>query len=317
MKIFVLDAINRKGVDILSRYPGTVLWDDPRIASWREEAEGIILRGNTDITAADMARAPHLKAISKHGTGVDRIDLEAARGRGIAVMNTPSLNADAVSEMAMAMTLALARQVAFADRILRSGKALRREDIDGSAGGTGGRSMDGKTVAVLGLGSIGRRVAERWRLAFGATVLGYDPHLPESAWGGLGCERVERLDDLLPRADLVSIHVPLTTETRHLIGARQLALMKPSAILVNLARGGVVDEDALYEALVTQRIFAAALDVFEQEPPVGHRLFTLPNFVGTPHIGAGTIDSREQTAIIVVEQLVDYLSGKPARNRVA
>ncbi len=317
MKIFVLDAINQKGVEILRRDAVTVLWDDPRIACWREEAEGIILRGNTPVSAADMARATRLRAISKHGTGVDRIDLDAARARGIAVMNTPSLNADAVSEMAMAMALAVARQVAFADRTLRAGTALRREDIDGSAGGTGGRSMDRKTVAVLGVGNIGRRVAERWRLGFGATVLGYDPYLAETAWRGLACERVERLDDLLPRADLVSIHVPLTPETRHLIGPPQLALMKRSAILVNLARGGVVDEDALYDALAQQRIFGAALDVFEQEPPVGHRLFTLPNFLGTPHIGAGTIDSREQTAVTVVEQLLDYLGGKPARNRVA
>jgi len=317
MKIFVLDAINRMGVERLAGFPGTVLWDDPRIASWREHADGIILRGNTPVTAADMAAAPHLKAISKHGTGVDQIDLAAARARGIAVMNTPSLNADAVSEMAIAMTLAVARQVAFADRTLRAGTPLRREDIDGSAAGTGGRSMDGKTVAVLGLGNIGRRVAERWRLGFGATVLGYDPHLPEAAWSSLGCEWIERLDDLWGRADLVSIHVPLTAETRHLVGARELARMKPTAILVNLARGGVVDEDALYEALARQQIFGAALDVFEKEPPAGHRLFTLPNFVGTPHIGAGTIDSREQTAVMVVAQLVDFLTGKPARNRVA
>jgi len=317
MKIFVLDAINRMGIERLAGFPGTVLWDDPRIGSWREHADGIVLRGNTPITAADMARAPHLKAISKHGTGVDQIDLVAARERGIAVMNTPSLNADAVSEMAMAMALAVARQVAFADRTLRAGKPLRREDIDGSAGGTGGRGMDGKTVAVLGLGNIGRRVAERWRLAFGATILAYDPHLPEPAWGGIACERIARLDDLWGRADLVSIHVPLTAETRHLVGAGALARMKPTAILVNLARGGVVDEDALYDALAGKRIFGAALDVFEKEPPAGHRLFTLPNFVGTPHIGAGTIDSREQTAVMVVEQLVDYLSGRPARNRIA
>ena len=276
MKIFVLDAINRKGLEILGRHPGTVLWDDPRIVSWREEADGIILRGNTVVSAADMARAPHLKAISKHGTGVDQIDLErrpgprhrgheharAQRRRGFG--NGDGDGARGGPPGGLRRPRLALGQGAAAGRHRRQRRRHRRPQH--------GR-QDRRRSSASAISAAGSRNAGGWRSArrCSATI----PRLPASAWSGLGCERVERLDDLLPRADLVSIHVPLTPETRHFIGARQLALMKPSAILVNLARGGVVDEDALYEALAQQRIFGAALDVFEQEPPVGHRLFTL------------------------------------------
>ncbi len=317
MKVFVLDAIHEMGLSILRDRVDLVLWDDPRKSDWREEAHGVILRGNTAVTAADLAAARNLIAISKHGTGVDAIDLKAAQNQGVVVMNTPSLNADAVAEMAMALTLAVSRQVVLADYALRSGQEIRREDFDGSAGVGGGRSLDRKVVGVMGLGNIGRRVAEKWRGGFGMTVLGYDPHLPDAAWSELGLGRVDNLDLLLPRVDLLSIHVPLTAETRHLIDRAALARMKPSAILVSLARGGIVDEEALYQALVSKTIFGAALDVFEVEPPIRHPLFALPNFVGTPHIGAGTLDSREQTAVMVARQLLDVLDGGAARNRVA
>lgn len=317
MKIYLLDAINKLGVAKLQERADVVLPDDPEIAGWREHAEGIILRGATFVTAADLDQCKCLKAISKHGTGVDRIDLEAAKDKGVVVMNTPSLNADAVSEMAVALALAVGRHVVFADHALRIGQDIRREDFDGSAAGTGGRGMEGKTVGVVGLGAIGRKVVDKWRLGFNMTVLGFDPHLPDEAWETIPCERIDALSDLLHRVDLLCLHVPLTPQTKHLIGANELAQMKPEAILVNLARGGVVDEDALYQALVNKQLFGAALDVFEQEPPIRHKLFGLQNFVGTPHIGGGTQDSREQMALMVAEQLMDALDGEPPRNRVA
>ncbi len=316
MKVFVLDAINAKGVDVLCRQAEVVLWDDPGVSRWREEADGIILRGNTPITAADFAAAVRLKAVSKQGTGVDKIDLAAARAHGVRVMNTPALNAEAVSEMAMTLALCAARHVPMLDRLLRSGAKVAREDFDGSRAG-GAQGMWGKTVGILGMGAIGRRTAEKWRRAFAMNVIWHDPYVPAGALSEFG-RRAETLSELLPEVDLLSIHAPLTAETRGLIGRRELALMKPTAIVVSVARGGIVDEAALYDALASGTLFGAALDVFEREPPTAdHPLFRIPTFVGTPHVGAGTIDSRELSSIAVAEQLLDVLNGGEGRNVLA
>lgn len=311
MKIFVLDPIGRGGVAMLAANGvDAVLWTDPAVGSWREEADGIILRGTTDVTADDVARARKLKAISKVGAGVDRIDLAAARERGIVVMNTPGSNAEAVAELTLGLTLAMARRIAVADRRLRLGETVNREEFIG-------RSLAGKTVGVVGMGNIGRKVARKWNLAFDMPVIGYDPHLPDAAWPDLGCERARDLDVLLGEADVVSVHVPLSPETRGLIGARAFSLMKPTAMLVCTSRGGIVDETALYEALRTERIFGAALDVFEQEPPpADHPLFAIPTFVGTLHIGGSSVESRERGALMAVEQLLDVLNGGAPRNIV-
>jgi D-3-phosphoglycerate dehydrogenase len=316
MKVFVLDAINAKGIDVLRRQAEVVLWDDPEVGRWRDEADGIILRGNTPITAADFAAAVRLKAVSKHGTGVDKIDLAAARAHGVRVMNTPALNAEAVAEMAMTLALCVTRRVPLLDRLLRTGMAVAREDFDGSRSG-GAQGFWGKTVGILGMGAIGRRTAEKWRGAFAMEVIWYDPYVSAGGLVDAG-RRADTLAELLPEVDLLSIHAPLTAETRGLIGRSELAMMKPSAILVSVARGGIVDEAALYDALASGALFGAALDVFEQEPPAAdHPLFRIPAFVGTPHIGAGTIDSREQTAVAVVEQLLDVLNGGEGRNVLA
>lgn len=313
MKVFVLDPINAKGVDTLRRGAEVVLWDDPAIANWPDEADGIIVRGNTPVRAAEIAAARKLRAISKHGTGVDNIDLEAAKGRGIRVMNTPGLNAEAVAEMAMALALAVSRRVTLLDRLVRSGAPVARADFDGSRAG-GAQGFWGKTVGVVGMGNIGQRIAAKWHGAFEARILWYDPFLVDAPPGLVG-RRVDHLDELLPEVDLLSVHTPLTESTRGMVGAPQLARMKPSAILVSLARGGVVDETALFAALESGRLFGAALDVFEREPPsADHPLFAIPTFIGTPHLAGGTVDSREQTAIAVSEQLLDVLHGGEGRN---
>jgi D-3-phosphoglycerate dehydrogenase len=316
MKVFVLDAINAKGIELLRRDAEVVLWDDPGVGRWREEADGIILRGNTPITAADLAATTRLKAISKHGTGVDKIDLAAARARGVRVMNTPALNAEAVAEMAMTLALCATRRVPMIDRLLRADERVAREDFDGSKAG-GAHGFWGKTVGVIGFGNIGRRIADKWRGAFAMRVLWYDPPVPRDLFVDLG-QRVDDLADLLPEVDLLTIHAPLTAETRGLIGRRELALMKPTAILVSVARGGIVDEAALYDALASGALFGAALDVFEKEPPAAdHPLFRIPSFVGTPHLAGGTLESREETAVAVVEQLLDVLKGGEGRNVLA
>jgi D-3-phosphoglycerate dehydrogenase / 2-oxoglutarate reductase len=316
MKVYVLNPIHPMGLDILDRHTELVRWDDPRAAGWHDDAEGLVVRGNIPVTADDLARARKLKAVSKHGTGVNNIDLEAARKHGVTVMNTPGINAEAVAELSMALALATSRRVAQIDRMLRAGEKVAREDVDGSKGG-GCHGFEGKVLGVVGIGSIGRRVAGKWRRAFDMTVLGYDPHAPAEAWEDFEGESVARLDHMLGRVDLLSVHVPLTDETRTLIGARELAMMKPTAVLVSAARGGVVDEKALYEALASGRLFGAALDVFEVEPPAAeHPLFTIPGFVGSPHVGGGTVESRERNGVAVAEQLIEFLSGGKARNVV-
>lgn len=310
MKVYVLDPIGQEGIEILMEHCDVVRWDSPSVSDWREDADGIILRGNTYVTADDLSRVKNLKVISKQGAGVDRIDLVAARERGIVVMNTPGANAEAVAEFTVGLTLAMARRIALCDRRLRAGDKVSREDFIG-------RGFEGKTVGVIGLGHIGRRVAAKWNRAFDMPVIGYDPHLPDEAWVELGYERAASLDSLLERADLISIHAALTDETRRLIGVRELGLMKPTSMLVCTSRGGIVDEAALCEALEAGRIFGAALDVFEQEPPpADHPLYGVPGFVGTLHIGASSEESRQKNSVIVVEQLLDVLRGKEPRNVV-
>jgi D-3-phosphoglycerate dehydrogenase len=168
------------------------------------------------------------------------------------------------------------------------------------------------------MGNIGTVAARMWRGAFRCEIVGYDPYVPADRWADIPHQRVHRLDDLLAKADLVTPHVPLTPETRHMIGRRELALMKPTAILVNVARGGVVDETALYEALCAGKLFGAGLDVFEEEPPTARNpLVGLPNFVSTPHAAGGSRETQVRSSLQVATQLLDILAGKEAANRVA
>ncbi len=311
--IYVLDPIHPDGVAILRARASTlVLWDDPRKENWREEAEGIIVRMPTKLTPDEFARAKKLKAVSKHGIGVENIDLDAARAHGIPVMNTHGVNAEAVAEFAFGLAHVLARRVAMADRWLRQGRKVAREDFDG-------RGFEGKTVGIIGMGNIGRRLAPKWHRAYDMTVLGYDPHLPEPAWTDLDVpvERCTDVDGLLARADLVSVHVPLTEETRALIGVQALQTMKPTAMLISAARGGVVDEAALFNALKDGTIWGAALDVFDEEPPkANHPLYTLETFVGTPHLAGAAEDSRARCAVMCAEQVLDAVEKGETRNVV-
>jgi len=310
MKVFVLEPIDQEGLDILMRNVETVRWDDPGVSNWREEADGIILRGSVFVTADDLSRCKNLKIISKQGAGVERIDLQAAREHGVVVMNTPGANAEAVAELTMGLTLSMARRITFFDRSLRLGDTVTREEFIG-------RGLAGKTVGIIGMGYVGRAVARKWNRAFDMTVIGYDPHLPDGAWRELEYEKAKTLDGLLKRADLISVHSPLNDKTRGLIGTREFALMKRTAMLVCTSRGGIVDEVALYEALKSERIFGAALDVFEHEPPLAdHPLFRIPTFVGTLHIAASSVECRSSISVIVVEQLLEALLGEEPRNVV-
>jgi D-3-phosphoglycerate dehydrogenase len=307
MKIYILDRFHPAGVDYAARHFDIVRWDDPRVTHWPEEADAVMVR-MTPIDAADLARAKKVKIICKQGVGYDSIDIAAAKKHGIVVCRTPGVNSDAVAELALALGLAAGRRVAEFDRRIRAGQAVPRPDFLAV-------ETEGKTVGVVGVGNIGSRVARKWARAFGARVLGYDPYVAK-----LECKKVETLEELLRESDLVTLHVPLTDETRRMIGAREIALMKKTAVLVNTCRGGVVDEGALYAAMKAGHLFGAGLDVWDVEPPPqDHPLLTLPNVIATPHVAGNTFETQERSALRVAQQAVDFLQGKPPlpENRVA
>ena len=306
MKVFLLDSFHPAGIEYASQHAEIVRWDDPRVKNWPEEADAVMVRG-TKIREADLARAKKLKIISKQGVGYDNIDVAAAKKHGIPVVRTPGVNKEAVAEMALGLAISVGRRIAELDRRIRAQEKMDRTKILGT-------EMWGKTVGVVGVGNIGSRVAHKWKSAFETKLIGYDPHRK------IDFEQAEKLDDLLRKADLVTLHVPLSDETRHMIGKRELALMKPTAILINTCRGGVVDEAALYEALRAGKLFGAGIDVWEVETPrVDSRLLELPNVVCTPHAAGGTEETQIRSALQVAAQAIDALHGKPliAENRVA
>jgi D-3-phosphoglycerate dehydrogenase len=196
------------------------------------------------------------------------------------------------------------------DRAMRAGEDIVRPKNLGI-------EMQGKTVGVVGMGNIGTIVARKWRGAFDARIVAYDPHAPSDAWSDIEHRRVDRLDELLTQVDLLTIHTPLTDETRHLIGREQIARMKPGSVVINVSRGGIVEEGALFDALKSGHLFGAACDVFEIEPPpADHPLLSLPNFIATPHAAAGTVETQIRSATTVAQQALDVLAGKPVPNRV-
>jgi D-3-phosphoglycerate dehydrogenase / 2-oxoglutarate reductase len=310
MKIYVLDAFHLSGVDYAAQHFEVVRWDDPRVKNWREDADGVMVRG-TRMRAEDFARAKKLKIVGKQGVGYDNIDIEAAKKHGIPVCRTPGVNSEAVAEMAMTLGLSVARRATETDRMIRAGAKVEREKLLGV-------EMWQKTVGIVGMGNIGTLSARKWRGAFDAKIIGYDPYV--EGWKDIPHRKVSSLEELLKEADLVTLHVPLTKETKPLIGKAELALMKKTAIVVNTARGGVVDEAALYDALEAGKLFGAGLDVWEVEPPAqDHPLLGLPNVIATPHAAGGTHDTQVRSSMQVAQQVVDVLQGKPplAANRVA
>ena len=271
------------------------------------EVEGIIVRAGGAVTRRIMENAPRLKVVGRHGVGVDTIDVEAATAHGVYVVNTPWAPVEPVAEHVLGMMLALSKNIVRADKALRRGKwQVRREYI--------GQTLFGKTLGIVGFGRIGQRVAELC-LPFKMSILYHDIVEQGEAAERLGAQKVS-LEELLRRADYVSLHVPLTPATRHLIGARQLALMKPTAYLINTARGPVVDEAALIEALREGRIAGAGLDVYEQEPaPPDNPLFALPNVVLTPHMASHTQEAMREMAM-VVKDVIAVLEGREPRYAV-
>ena len=277
-----------------------------------EPIGGIYTYGHVSVDSAMLDRLPGLKVISNYGVGVDHIDVEAAAARGIPVGNTPGVLEGATADLGFALLMASARRIVAGDRYAHSSEFLRYDP-----GYILGREVHGKTLGIIGMGRIGHLVARR-AIGFDMTVLYYNRSRREDVERALMpsvcfAEKV----DLLARSDYVMLCVPLTDQTRGSIGMRELSLMKPDATLINIARGAVVDTEALMEAMTRNRIAAAALDVTEPEPlPRDHPLLTLPNVIITPHLGSVTVETRLRMAKISVDNLLAGLRGEPLPHRV-
>lgn len=290
--VVVADNVSQSGLQALVDDPRFELvraagWDDGRLREALAKADAIIVRSSTDVTAELMDQAPNLKVVGRAGVGVDNIDLKAATARGVPVLNAPEGNTVSAAELTFALILAAARRVCAADRSVRQGEWVRSRFA--------GIELRGKTLGLVGAGRIGGEVAKRAR-GFGMHVIVHDPFLTEERATRLGVERGE-LPAVLATADILSLHVPLTESTRGMISSAEMRCMKPTAFLVNVSRGGVVDEAALAEALAEGQLAGAALDVFDQEPlEADSPLREAPNLVLTPHLGASTAEAQELVA---------------------
>ena len=264
------------------------------------EADALLVRSATTVDAEVLAAAPKLKIVARAGVGLDNVDVDAATARGVLVVNAPTSNIHSAAEHALALMLAAARQIAPADASLRE-HTWKRSSFSGT-------EIFGKTVGVVGLGRIGQLVAQRIA-AFGTHILAYDPYVSSARAAQLGIELVT-LDELLSRSDFISVHLPKTPETAGLIGKEALAKTKPGVIIVNAARGGLVDEEALAEAVSSGHVRGAGLDVFASEPTTDSPLFDLPQVVVTPHLGASTAEAQDRAGTDVAESVKLALAGE-------
>lgn len=295
-KVFLCEYIHPQALAMLEAQAEVV--EDPTIAD-------AAINRNLRMDRAWMERCPNMKVIGVHGTGTDGVDLHAAAELGIRVINAPGENADSVAELIVAFALMLSRHIPAFDREIRSGA------VPVSGGGTlVGRELQGKVFGMIGCGNIARKAARILRDGFGMSAVGYSAHLTPERAAQLGISYCASVQAVLEQADIISIGTPLTDSTRNLLDMQMLSRAKPGAILINTARGGIVNEDALYDALVSGRITAAACDVFTQEPPtMQSKLVSLPNFIATPHIGAATDEALFRVSTSTVRQVLAVLNG--------
>jgi D-3-phosphoglycerate dehydrogenase len=311
IRIFVADDVSEGGLGPL-REAGFALEKrtglrGAELAEAVRGADGLVVRSETRVTAELLAAAGRLRVIGRAGVGVDNIDVAAATQRGVVVMNAPDGNTMTTAEHTLALLLALARRVPEGQASLKAGRWERKRFV--------GVELRGKTLGIVGLGRIGRVVASR-ALGFEMKVVAFDPFVAPERPRDEGIE-LAPLEEVCARADFVTVHAPLTPETRGIIGAKELARMKPGVRVINCARGGLVDERALYDAIKEGRVAGAALDVFEEEPPpADHPLLSLEEVVATPHLGASTREAQEGVAVIVAEQMRDFFLTGAVRGAV-
>ena len=310
MKIVVADDLPDSALQLLKAEG----WDvDARTGRAPEQlavdladADALVVRSATKVTAELIAAAKTLRVIARAGTGVDNVDVPAASARGIVVMNAPGANSISVAELAVGLMLALARHLPAADAAMKQGKWEKKKFL--------GEELRDKTLGLLGLGRIGQEVARR-AAAFQMRVLAHDPFISEQVAGGLGVELVG-MDDLFARADYISLHMPSTPQTKQLVNAARLQRMKKGVRIVNTARGDLIDEAALADAIEAGQVGGAGLDVFTKEPTVDHRLQLLPQVIATPHIAASTREGQELVGVETAAALRDFLKDGLIRNAV-
>lgn len=301
-RIFTPDGLAAEGLQVFNEAGGFEI--DGRtglkgveLKAALAECDAVVVRSGTTLSNDLLQGLPKLKAVVRAGVGVDNIDVGAATRQGVVVMNTPGGNTHSTAEHTWALLLSLCRRIPAADSSLRAGRWDRKNFV--------GRQLAGKTIGVIGLGRIGREVAKRGR-AFDMHVLGFDPLVSAEKAAEEGIETVATVAEMLPRVDVLTVHVPMSPDTKALIGKDQFAKMRPGALVVNCARGGIIDEAALFEALSANQIAGAALDVYETEPNTSSPLFQLPNVVVTPHLGASTTEAQISVSIEAARLLVDY-----------
>jgi len=312
-KVFVADPVSPRGIEALAEGGAVEVvvktgLKEEELIKLIPEFAGLVVRSQTKVTPAVFAAAKNLKVVGRAGVGIDNVDVEAATKHGVIVMNAPGGNTISTAEHAMSLLLSIARNIPQANASMKEGKWDRKKFE--------GVELYDKTLAILGMGRIGTEVARR-AIAFGMKVLAYDPYISASKARSLQVEVVDTVDEILPRADFITVHMPLTDETRHMIGTKQLPLLKKGVRIVNCARGGLIDEEVLAEGLKTGQIAAAALDVFEVEPPVAEWApRTLENLVLTPHLGASTAEAQELVGIEIAQAVRATLLEGEIRNSV-
>jgi len=311
MKILVSDSLSKQGVELLEKAGFTVVVKSkmPKDELFKEikDADGLIVRSGTKVTEELLAAADKLKVVGRAGSGLDNVDTPAATRRGIVVMNTPGGNTVTTAEHTLSMICAMSRRIPQATASTKAGKWEKDKFM--------GVELYNKVLGIVGVGQIGSHLTKLAH-GIGMKVIAYDPFLAGDRAERMGVEMVD-LQDLFRRADIISVHTPLTPETKGIINAQTIATMKPGVMIVNCARGGIVHEGDLFEALKNKRVAAAAFDVFEEEPVKAENpLLTLDNFICTPHIGAQTTEAQENVAVGIAEQIADYFKKGIARGAV-
>jgi D-3-phosphoglycerate dehydrogenase len=299
MKILVSDKLAMDGVKKMEAAGHEVVkaWDEPKenLPKLIADCDAIVVRAATKVTKALIDAAPKLKVIGRAGIGLDNVDVEHAKAKNIIVVNTPTATTISVAELTFTFILASYRDIIAGTNTTKAGK-WEKKTIKG-------KEVYGKTIGIAGIGRIGQAVAERAE-AFGMKVLAYDPYVKSDKYENVG------LNGLITRSDFITLHLPLTPETKHMIGPLQFSEMKDGVVILNVARGGTIDENALYEAMKSGKVRAACLDVFEVEPPTGNKLLELPNLICTPHIGAQTDEGQYRAGVMVAEAVLEKLKGK-------
>jgi D-3-phosphoglycerate dehydrogenase len=321
MKVYLGEVIHPAAVALLEKSAEVVRPKDHSRKAYLDalkEVDGMIAR-KVRVGAEEMDHAPRMKIIARHGVGLDSVDLAEATKRGILVTNTPGENRESVAELAVSFMLALARRIPQAQKAMHNmpkgdtaifSALLKQYNLTGF-------DLEGKSLGIIGTGRIGSSVARKCIAAFDMKVKGYDPYVTGEVMKSFGVERVSRLEDLLPSVDFLTVHAPLTPETKGMVGQKELSLMKKGAYVINTARGGIVGEKALLEALNSGQIAAAALDVWEIEPPdPKDPLLNHPNLLGTPHYAGTTEESLYRVGIAAVEEALGFLRGQPPRYAV-